>query len=117
MRKKIVAGNWKMNMNLQEGIALAKELNEMLVNDRPNCEVVICTPFIHLASVAQLVDENVIKESLTIIEYEKNNDSIHQKEIMKCNMCVHRSEDGKTPMPMCVEKCPMHAITLEEVKE
>lgn len=61
MRKKIVAGNWKMNMNLQEGIALAKELNEMLVNDRPNCEVVICTPFIHLASVAQLVDENVIK--------------------------------------------------------
>ena len=44
-------------------------------------------------------------------------DSIHQKEIMKCNMCVHRSEDGKTPMPMCVEKCPMHAITLEEVKE
>ena len=28
MRKKIVAGNWKMNMNLQDGIALAKELNE-----------------------------------------------------------------------------------------
>ncbi|MBR2776933.1 MAG: DoxX family membrane protein, partial [Prevotella sp.] len=27
MRKKIVAGNWKMNMNLQDGIALAKELN------------------------------------------------------------------------------------------
>ena len=27
MRKKIVAGNWKMNMNLQEGIALAKELS------------------------------------------------------------------------------------------
>ena len=43
-------------------------------------------------------------------------DSIHHKEIMKCNMCVHRSEDGKTPKPMCVEKCPMHAITLEEVK-
>ena len=25
MRKNIVAGNWKMNKNLQEGIALAKE--------------------------------------------------------------------------------------------
>ena len=61
MRKKIVAGNWKMNMNLQEGSALAKELNETLTNDRPNCEVIICTPFIHLASVAQLVDESVIK--------------------------------------------------------
>jgi carbon-monoxide dehydrogenase iron sulfur subunit len=43
-------------------------------------------------------------------------DPIHKKEIMKCNMCVHRSEDGVTPKPMCVEKCPMHAITLEEVK-
>ena len=30
MRKNIVAGNWKMNKNLQEGIALAKELNEAL---------------------------------------------------------------------------------------
>ena len=28
MAKKIVAGNWKMNKNLQEGIALAKELTE-----------------------------------------------------------------------------------------
>lgn len=42
-------------------------------------------------------------------------DSVYQKEIMKCNMCVHRSADGKTPDPMCVEKCPMKAITLEEV--
>ena len=51
MRKKIVAGNWKMNMNLQDGIALAKELNETLKADKPNCGVVICTPFIHLASI------------------------------------------------------------------
>lgn len=43
-------------------------------------------------------------------------DSIRKKEIMKCNMCVHRSEDGQTPNPMCVEKCPMGAITLEEVE-
>ena len=33
MRKNIVAGNWKMNKNLQEGIALAKELNEALAAD------------------------------------------------------------------------------------
>ena len=26
MRKKMVAGNWKMNKNLQEGMALATEL-------------------------------------------------------------------------------------------
>ena len=60
MRKNIVAGNWKMNMNLQEGIALAKELNEALTADKPNCDVVICTPFIHLASVTPIVDEAII---------------------------------------------------------
>ena len=60
MRKKIVAGNWKMNLNLQEGVALAKELNTMLAADKPNCDVVICTPFIHLATVAGELDANVI---------------------------------------------------------
>ncbi|MBP5360712.1 MAG: triose-phosphate isomerase [Bacteroidaceae bacterium] len=61
MRKKIVAGNWKMNMTLQEGVALAKELNELLAADKPNCGVVICTPFIHLASIAPMLDTNVLK--------------------------------------------------------
>ncbi len=60
MRKKIVAGNWKMNMNLQEGIALAKKLNGMLAAERPNCDVIICTPFIHLASVAQFLNQDLI---------------------------------------------------------
>lgn len=60
MRKKIVAGNWKMNKNLQEGVALAQELNEVLTADKPNCDVVICTPFIHLASVAAVIDPTVI---------------------------------------------------------
>lgn len=60
MRKKIVAGNWKMNKNLQEGIELAKELNSALTAKKPNCGVVICTPFIHLASVAPLLDSSII---------------------------------------------------------
>lgn len=56
MRKKIVAGNWKMNLNLQEGVALAKELNDALKAEKPNCDVIICTPFIHLASIANFLD-------------------------------------------------------------
>ena len=60
MRKKIVAGNWKMNMNLQDGVALAKEINEALVAEKPNCDVVICTPFIHLASVAAVLNPSVV---------------------------------------------------------
>ena len=61
MAKKIVAGNWKMNKNLQEGIALAKELTEIVKN--PNCEVIIGTPFIHLASVAEVIKDSCIKLS------------------------------------------------------
>ena len=60
MRKKIVAGNWKMNKNLQEGIALAEELNTILSADKPNCDVVICTPFIHLAKVSDAIDHSVL---------------------------------------------------------
>ena len=57
MRKKIVAGNWKMNETLQEGVQLAKDINDLLKADKPNCDVVICTPFIHLASVASVLDK------------------------------------------------------------
>ncbi|ATD55137.1 4Fe-4S dicluster domain-containing protein [Clostridium chauvoei] len=35
------------------------------------------------------------------------------KEIMKCDMCMNTKEET----PQCVEKCPMSAITLEEVEE
>ena len=60
MRKKIVAGNWKMNKNLQEGVALATELNEVLKAEKSNCDVVICTPFIHLATVSGIIDHSVL---------------------------------------------------------
>ncbi len=60
MRKNIVAGNWKMNKNLQEGVALATALNEALKDKTVNCDVVIGTPFIHLASVVNVVDKTKI---------------------------------------------------------
>ena len=42
-----------MNKNLQEGIALVNELKEVVKN--PKCDVVICTPFIHLVTVAEML--------------------------------------------------------------
>ncbi len=59
MRTKMVAGNWKMNKTLQEGVALATELKKAVKN--PKCEVVIGTPFIHLATVAELLKGSPIK--------------------------------------------------------
>lgn len=56
MRKNIVAGNWKMNTTLQEGIELAKAVNEALKTRTANCDVVIGVPFTHLASVNAVID-------------------------------------------------------------
>ena len=60
MRKKIVAGNWKMNTTLQEGVALAEGLKEALAGKTVNCDVVVCTPFISVASVVKAVEGSVI---------------------------------------------------------
>lgn len=58
MRKNIVAGNWKMNTTVPEGVALAKEVNEALNDFKANCDVVICVPFTHLCPVAAVIDQN-----------------------------------------------------------
>ncbi len=61
MRTKMVAGNWKMNKTLQEGVALATELQNLLADKTPNCAVVIGTPFTHLATIAELVKVTCIQ--------------------------------------------------------
>ena len=53
MRKKIVAGNWKMNTSLAEGIELAESVNSKV--DNSNVTVVLCTPFIHLTEVKKVI--------------------------------------------------------------
>lgn len=59
MRKNIVAGNWKMNTTVAEGVELAKEVSAAVVAEKPNCDVIICTPFTHLASVAKEIDKSL----------------------------------------------------------
>lgn len=56
MRKKVVAGNWKMNMNYEEGLGFAGSLNQYFMNKPPaKAEVILCTPFIHLAGIAEIL--------------------------------------------------------------
>ncbi len=50
-----------MNKTLQEGVALATELKTRLEGAKPNCEIVVGTPFIHLATVAELLKGSCIK--------------------------------------------------------
>lgn len=64
MRKKIVAGNWKMNKTLQEGIELAKEVNSKVKAAKADkVTVIVGTPFIHLAEVAKIVDPQAVAVS------------------------------------------------------
>lgn len=56
MRKKIVAGNWKMNKTLQEGIELAKTVNRQVEDN--GIVVVLCTPFIHLSEVRNVITKD-----------------------------------------------------------
>ncbi|MCG8580842.1 MAG: triose-phosphate isomerase [Bacteroidales bacterium] len=60
MRQNIVAGNWKMNNTLEEGVTLAKEVNEILKANKPNCQVVLGAPFIHLTEVVKTVDADLV---------------------------------------------------------
>src|ERR1700761_7056677 len=55
MRKKIVAGNWKMNLDYSEGLSLFSEVINMVKDEvTGNQDAVVCSPFIHLHSLAQM---------------------------------------------------------------
>jgi triosephosphate isomerase len=55
MRKKIVAGNWKMNLDYHEGLSLFSEIINMIKDEvTGKQEAVVCSPFIHLHSLVQL---------------------------------------------------------------
>ena len=55
MRKKIVAGNWKMNLDYQEGLTVFSEIVNMVIDEITGKQkAIVCSPFIHLHSLAQL---------------------------------------------------------------
>lgn len=56
MRKKIVAGNWKMNKSLSEGVELAKTVNRQV--EENDVTVILCTPFIHLSEVNKIITKD-----------------------------------------------------------
>ncbi len=55
MRKKIVAGNWKMNTTLAEGVELAKGITEQINDISKGVSLIVAPPFTHLAIIAQML--------------------------------------------------------------
>jgi triosephosphate isomerase len=60
IRKKLIAGNWKMNKTSADAVSLARELVAS-VGSQPDVDVVICPPFTALEGVAKAIDGSLIK--------------------------------------------------------
>ncbi len=54
MRKRIIAGNWKMFKTVPEAVELAKAISGAVTKDCPT-DVVLCPPFINLTVVSQVI--------------------------------------------------------------
>ena len=61
MRKKVIAGNWKMNKNLNEAVSLISEIKNGLDEKNLNADVIICPPYISLETASTLIKESKIK--------------------------------------------------------
>ncbi len=55
MRKNIVAGNWKMNTTIKEGLELASAVNTLAQNKTSDAVVIIAPPFTHLSDIKKVL--------------------------------------------------------------
>ena len=61
-RNKIVAGNWKMNLDFEEAQTLIEDLETLLDEKQPSCEVIICPPFPYLELATDEASEHELFE-------------------------------------------------------
>lgn len=70
MRRKIIAGNWKMNKDPAESLSLIKEIKERLQKLPQGVEVVLCPPYTSLVVASQFIKESVLKLGAQNMHYE-----------------------------------------------
>jgi triosephosphate isomerase len=70
MRKAIIAGNWKMNNTVEEGLKLVEELKSLVKDAK--CDVVVCPPFIALDAILKAVKGTNIKVGAQNMHFEEN---------------------------------------------
>lgn len=70
MRKKIVAGNWKMNKTVSGSIALASEVVRHLAASPLPCEVVLAPSFLSLDAVGEVLKSSNLKLSAQNCHFE-----------------------------------------------
>ena len=60
MRRRILAGNWKMNTGIDEGTKLAVDINKFLCSKNlpENIKIMIAPPFTHLYPISKAIDNS-----------------------------------------------------------
>lgn len=72
MRKKIVAGNWKMNKTFQEAEEIVSEIANQLEEKKADCDVIVCTPSVYLEMASDYADESqIMTSSQNVSQFEK----------------------------------------------
>jgi len=69
MNKYVIAGNWKMNNDLKESIALVSEIKSSL-QKKENVDVILCPPFTSLETASALLKDSYIKLGAQNMYYE-----------------------------------------------
>lgn len=70
-RKKLIAGNWKMNKTPSDGASLVAEL-VATIGKQSDVEVVVCPPFTGLESAAKALDGSTLKLGAQNMHFEAN---------------------------------------------
>lgn len=72
MRRKIIAGNWKMHNDLKQSEDLIKSIKKLLNDKSINCDVIICPPFTSLSEASKLIQGSVIKLGAQNMHFENS---------------------------------------------
>jgi len=72
VRKKVIAGNWKMNMDIQASTSLISGLRERLKDVSDPITVVICPPFTSLQLASELIKGTRIKLGAQNMHFESD---------------------------------------------
>ena len=71
MRKKVIAGNWKMHNDISESQNLVSGIINGLGNDT-KCDVIVCPPFTSLSEVNTLIKDSNVKLGAQNMHYEES---------------------------------------------
>lgn len=72
MRKKIIAGNWKMYNDIPASVKLISELKKSLAGLDLKAEVIICPPFTSLDTAKTLIKDSTIQLGAQNMYFEEN---------------------------------------------